>query len=885
VPTNLDLLDILPQSLGVQGAHCGGCDNRQAGIRMIPPDGKGYSGVMIVGDSGWEWEAKEGRPFAGPAGQFLDKHIFRRLGVQRDAFTLTNTTWCKAPRLNFYDYAGAEATAIIQHCSPYLDELIHKTAPRVIIPMGNVALRRICNVNGINGHQCYVHDSHYGIPVVPTFHPSFVMQDNLKYVPTMLFAFRKALEIAKGTFARQPVDYCLDLPLPEMEQWMADLGYTPDLPLAVDIETPETDKINEEDADDPEKTSYTIIRCGFSFRGGTAASYPWTEPYISFTRKLLRKAHNVVFHNGGFDRPRLERAECSIVGRVYDTMWMFHFLQSDLPKSLEFIAPFYTDLPPWKHLSQAEPAFYNATDNDATIRCFYEMRAWLVKQGRWERFERHCVDAGAILGEMSKAGVLVDVEARSTLQDGLRAEIATLDTSIQAAIPRELLPIKELKTERTLKELPDDERADWEPIDVRCECKRTRKATGRCLLCDGLGTVTHYRKLLPFNWNSTDQAQDLARHYGFTIPKKRGEDREALESKTLRAFGKKKKVFLDIWNARKRYKLISTYDWDLDDTGRVHSKFGFHPSTWRKSSREPNLQNIPKRNELAAAFRRTLIASPGHVLIEADSAAIEAVLVGYCAQSPRYIRACKAGIHDIFMSHVRAAREGGRGIDIGLGDKELIAACKEAKREDASRPVLEQIRDACKRVIHGTNYGLTPYGMFDEYPDEFATQKVATELQEMYLGLFPEIKSWMRKTRELADRQTFLDNHYQYRHYFYAVTKWNSKYQRFDLGNDAKRCIAFLPQSDASAIQTEDLLLLADNQFIRPMLRLIIHDSHVLECPLDMIDYTCAALNYTMSRKRPELGGLEIGVEIKYGPNLCDTTLWQPRLAASSPLT
>ncbi len=49
------------------------------------------------------------------------------------------------------------------------------------------------------------------------------------------------------TFIRTPVDYCLDRPLPEMEQWMRDLGYTPDMPLSVDIETPETDKINEED--------------------------------------------------------------------------------------------------------------------------------------------------------------------------------------------------------------------------------------------------------------------------------------------------------------------------------------------------------------------------------------------------------------------------------------------------------------------------------------------------------------------------------------------------------------------------------------------------------------------------------------------------------------
>lgn len=852
------------------------------------------------------------------------------------------------------------------------------------------------------------------------------------------------------TFTRQPVDYCLDRSLPEMEQWMSSLGYTPDMPLAVDIETPETDKINEEDSDDPERTSYTIIRCGFSFRSGSAASYPWSEPYISFTRNLLSKAINVVMHNSGFDRPRLNAANCPTLGRVIDTMWMFHFLQSDLPKSLEFVAPFYTDVAPWKHLSQAEPAFYNATDNDVTLRCFEAMRDWLIRQGRWERFLRHCSDTAEILGEMSAAGVLVDVAARQTLQDGLRAEIAVLDSQIQAAVPRELLPVKELKTERTLAELPESERAEWEAHYIKCECKRVRKSTQQCIICDGTGMTIRFRKRLGFNWNSTDQCQELAKHYKFTIPKKRGEDREALESKTLRTFGKRKPVFLDIWNARKRYKLISTYDWlgktvydtidlevpiakeaegcvvgrgtdtaqkgcctpleqqtrgtgvfkeatqeavgctvsrgkegkgetlagepqelfkpyqavdiaqgegsrtALEDNTRVrgvwvgatpkckdlsevptiirgreathpslglgslqqyndqsyrslqfvphkfppttecprslllpveresaayisvHTTYGFWPSTWRKGSRNPNLQNIPKRSELAAAFRRTIVAAPGHVLIEADSAAIEAVIVGYCAQSPRYIRACKAGIHDIFMSHVRASREGGRGIDIALADKDLIDACRAAKKEDASRPLLEQIRDACKRCIHGTNYGLSPFGMHDEYPDEFASLKVATELQEMYLSLFPDIKRWMRTTREQADRQTFLDNHYQYRHYFYAVTKWNSKYQRFDLGTDAKRCVAYLPQSDASAIQTEDLLTLADNSIVRTMLRLVIHDSFVLETPIDMVDYTCGVLHSTMSRPRPELGGLEIGVEIKVGDNLQDTEVWKP---------
>ncbi|WP_414076072.1 DNA polymerase, partial [Staphylococcus aureus] len=98
-------------------------------------------------------------------------------------------------------------------------------------------------------------------------------------------------------------------------------------------------------------------------------------------------------------------------------------------------------------------------------------------------------------------------------------------------------------------------------------------------------------------------------------------------------------------HARQHHKLISTYVYVLDAAGRVHTTYTFNPSNWRKSSKEPNLQNIPKRNELAAAFRRTIIASPGHVLIEADSSAIEAVIVGYCAQSPRYIKIAQAGIH------------------------------------------------------------------------------------------------------------------------------------------------------------------------------------------------------------------------------------------------
>ena len=59
--TDLDTLDILPSKPLVNGPHCGGCPNQCEGIRLIPPDGNGYSGVMIVGDSPRGGNIGEGR--------------------------------------------------------------------------------------------------------------------------------------------------------------------------------------------------------------------------------------------------------------------------------------------------------------------------------------------------------------------------------------------------------------------------------------------------------------------------------------------------------------------------------------------------------------------------------------------------------------------------------------------------------------------------------------------------------------------------------------------------------------------------------------------------------------------------------------------------------
>src|SRR5215472_53233 len=162
----------------VCGPHCDGCPQEAIGERRILPDGKGSSRILIVGDSPWKDEIKQGKPFAGAAGAYLEK-LIRMVGRERSDYIITNTMNCKPPRLQWTD--SEEALPAITQCSPYLDELVRAVKPKVIIPLGNVALRRVCGVSGIQARQAYVHDSVFGIPAVPTFHPSFIMQGNHKF--------------------------------------------------------------------------------------------------------------------------------------------------------------------------------------------------------------------------------------------------------------------------------------------------------------------------------------------------------------------------------------------------------------------------------------------------------------------------------------------------------------------------------------------------------------------------------------------------------------------------------------------------------------------------------------------------------------------------------
>ena len=147
-------------------------------------------------------------------------------------------------------------------------------------------------------------------------------------------------------------------------------------------------------------------------------------------------------------------------------MEMWHWLQSDMLKSLGFVSPFYTDLPPWKHLSSADPTYYSACDADATMRDYLGIRADIEKAGRWQRFVRHCLRAGEVLRRDNVGRVHIDLDKQVVLRQRLEEERGAALARLQFDVPDSIKPRKVLKTR------PKKDVEQYHEIRSECLCQQ-----------------------------------------------------------------------------------------------------------------------------------------------------------------------------------------------------------------------------------------------------------------------------------------------------------------------------------------------------------------------------------------------------------------------------
>lgn len=871
---------------------CQGCPLAELGTGFAPPIGPKAAKLLFVGEALGEVEAKQSKPFVGPAGQWLNR-LFRQIGIDREEVRITNVVSCKPP--NDWLVGAPWEKAAIAHCSRHL-QLVLEEDHKVVVALGATAgkvLTQDHRYSGLLWHGC-------AVPilqkvVVPTFHPAYIIRGNHNLTGVVAHDIQKAKEVSEEGYHPDPISLQIDPEVGWFNDWIDTYIESREASwLAVDIET--AGKIGK-DEDELGEDQTPITRINFSYNPDEGVTVPWEEAYMPGIKRLLSHNGVKIFWYLHYDGPKLTAQGAPPNGTVLDAMDMWHVLQSDLPKKLGFVAPFYSkQMHPWKHLFESEPGKYAALDAVHTLRIAHGVCKQLTDQNRWDAYWRHCYQLDTtVLRPAEKEGLLVDKVELERFGAELKAQKDISYTKTQSLIPDDIKP---LYPRAGWKKPPGDRKADMLEFDrtavvqVCTSCNQAEVAkTHRCKdkklqpkieLLERV--VKRYYVREEFNPGSSKQVLDYIRYKKLKPGKNKKTKAASADEKALNRLAKTKDpLFKEVLAYRKVQKVEGTYvngaRKRIADDGRLHCTFTHNPSTPRLACEDPNLQNVVSDKEgseaLAAGFRHCLVAMPGCALVEADYSGIEAVETGWFAGDPAYIRLARLGVHAYLTSHLV-----GNPADLDWEDEKLAAHLAWVKKHHK----LEYRK--VKGVVHGANYGRTAFGMHAGEPELFENVEAAQRIEDLYYSLCPKLPKWQEDIRRRAHKQHYLggdDHPFKYKHWFWSVYVFNNKTKKYTLGDDGKRCIAFYPQSTAAGVLYEACLRLmrpgGDNYIGdlyngRTPIRALIHDSILAEVPKNKLDEYMTKVHAEMTRPiqqqpcPPEWNmgtHLQIGVEIKVG--------------------
>lgn len=396
--------------------------------------------------------------------------------------------------------------------------------------------------------------------------------------------------------------------------------------------------------------------------------------------------------------------------------------------------------------------------------------------------------------------------------------------------------------------------------------------------------VNRWARLDDFNPLSPVQVKDYCKFKDYKLPKDRKTKKPTTGKNAIGDLIRSHPsdevlpLILEARHLRKAQGYLS--DERLGRDGKFHPTYTFSPDTGRLASINPNFQNQPKHGvdeELAAAIRETIVPSPGMVLVELDWKAIEAVLTGWFADDPDFIRLSLLDSHSFLAWHALWELQvewGVKGITEPplIDDKDLEAKLKWFKKTwaDFVPPIAGStfsVRDLLKRVNHAGSYGMGPKHLSELLKISMA---MAAKLMEIKAKAAPKVGAWQDEIRLQAHTQGYLENPFGYRRYFWGVYE-KKKDGKLRVGEEANKALAFLPQSTAAGMLREALVSVEDlraNEFDGEFFPLVpIHDAILLEVKAERAIEVARRVKEIMQAPWPQLNGLSIEVDIQMGYN------------------
>ena len=486
-------------------------------------------------------------------------------------------------------------------------------------------------------------------------------------------------------------------------------------------------------------------------------------------------------HNIKYDLMVLANYGVELKGRLFDTIIAHYLLQPELRHSMDYLAEILLkyktihidELIGAKGKNQGSMrdvplekiSIYAAEDADITLRLRGVLEPQIEEMGLRELFYDVEMPLVRVLATMERTGVLIDDFALAQSSGVMTAEMQRIERNI-------------------------------------------REISGANI---NLSSPKQVGELLFDVLKISDKARKTSKGQYVT------------DEETLEALRSKHPVVGEILEYRGVKKLLSTYIDALPKlingrTGRVHTSFNQTvTATGRLSSSNPNLQNIPIRDEQGKEIRKAFIASEDRVFMSADYSQVELRLMAHLSQDKNMLAAFNA-------------------------DHDIHAATAANIYKVPIEEVTSDMRRKAKTANFGIIYGISIFGLSERLG---VSRAEAKELIDGYFMSFPGVKDYIDTTIENARRDGYVETLLHRRRYLPDINSRNANVRGYAERNAVNAPI----QGTAADIIKIAMVKIADRlkrEGLKTEMLLQVHDELNFNVPLDEVDRVKALVREEM---------------------------------------
>ena len=432
---------------------------------------------------------------------------------------------------------------------------------------------------------------------------------------------------------------------------------------------------------------------------------------VNIFKPAFENPHSLkIGQNLKYDLNVLAHYGVTLQGKMFDTMIAHYVLQPELRHGMDYLAEVYLhyetikieeligpkgkkqgnmrDLPPTQVYK------YACEDADVTLKLKHVLEKELVENGVEKLFEEIEMPLMPVLAYMERTGVRIDPEALKETSRHFTARMNQIEKEVYQLAGMEFNIASPKQVGEVL----------FDRLKIVEKAKKTK--TGQYVTSE-----------------------------------------EVLES--LKG---KHEIVEKILEHRGLKKLLGTYIDALPQlinpaTGRIHTSFNQTvTATGRLSSSNPNLQNIPIRNEDGKEIRKAFIPDEGCEFFSADYSQIELRIMAHLSGDPHMIEAFQKG-QDI---HAATA-----------------AKIYKVKLEDVTR---EQ-RSKAKTANFGIIYGISVFGLAERLNVD---RKEAKELIDGYFENYPKVKAYMDESIRQAREKGYIETIFKRKRYLPDINSKNA---------------------------------------------------------------------------------------------------------------